>query len=79
MTKIEPEALEKIYQMWRETHGYKQDLYYSVHRISFGYSPGKDFDRWVFQQGGFISAKNGKRHILFTEDKDAMMFLLKWQ
>lgn len=79
VTRIENESLRKIYKSWGDSVGMPSDYYTDIDNISFSWSWGKQFDSWVFKQGGWIGRESGKRFIEFHDEKDAMMFLLKWQ
>jgi hypothetical protein len=78
--RIESEALEKIFQSWFEKTypGVPTYTIQHIDRINLFYGPGKEFENFVWQQGGHIRKENKRRYAEFFEDRDLTMFLLRW-
>lgn len=78
--RIASDALEKIFQRWFVVNypGVPTYTIQHIDRINLSYGPGKEFDNFVWQQGGHIRKENYHRYAEFFNESDMTMFLLKY-
>lgn len=84
MTKvrIESDKLNKMWEKWLRLRFPEQSgpLPWADHidRVNLKYGRGRDFDHFVWSQGGYLRQECGRRHLEFFDDANATLFMLRW-
>jgi hypothetical protein len=82
--RIESDTLNVIFQKWliqnypNQDKGSTRSYFYHIDRVNLKYGEGKEFDLFVWQNGGIIRREDRHRYAEFFEDSNLTAFLLRW-
>lgn len=77
-----PTLLDKIFYVWLKRNGFVDSIWVNEESVYYRHwsyrHRQRDFESWVFSQGGSVRRRNKQYYIEFTDQKLASIFLLRW-
>ena len=76
--RIHSEQLESIFRKWVGPTTNNTRWVDHIDRVNLNWGVGKQFDLYVWENGGRIGKEYGKRYAEFFDDHNLTMFILRW-